>query len=84
MIGCGDLYWNMTADYRDKLTPHLFLQAIELLTRNADMAVREKELIKGIPEQETISAIIGSIKISMPGLQKFKSQMKSDKRKGKT
>ena len=59
------------------------MQAIELLTRNADMPVREKELIKGIPEQETISAIIGSIKISMPGLQKFKSQMKSEKKKGR-
>lgn len=60
------------------------LQAIELLTRNADMPAREKELIKSIPEQETISAIIGSIKISMPGLQKFKSQMKSEKKKGKS
>ncbi len=60
------------------------IQAIELLTRNADMPAREKELIKGIPEQETISAIIGAIKISMPGLQKFKSQMKSEKRKGKS
>lgn len=59
------------------------MQAIELLTRSGDMAAREKELIKGIPEQETISAIIGSIKISMPGLQKFKNKMKSEKKKGK-
>lgn len=57
------------------------LQAIELLVRGADMAAREKELIKGIPEQETISALLGSIKISMPGLQKFKTQMKSQKKK---
>ena len=59
------------------------MQAIDLLLRGQDTAAREKELIKGIPEQETISAIIGSIKISMPGLQKFKNQMKSDKKKGK-
>ena len=60
------------------------MQAIELLTRAADMGIREKELIKGIPEQETISAILGNIKISMPGLQQFKTQQKSEKKKGKS
>jgi hypothetical protein len=59
------------------------MQAVELLTRGADVGARERELIKGIPEQETINAIIASVKISMPGLQKFKNQAKSQKRKGK-
>ena len=59
------------------------MQAVELLTRGADMVPRERELIRSIPEQETITAIIGSVKISMPGLQKFKDQAKSQKRKGK-
>lgn len=59
------------------------VQAVELMTRAADVPPREKELIKGVPEMEVINAMVGSVKISMPGLQRIKNQARSQKKKNK-
>ena len=59
------------------------VQAVELMTRAADIPPREKELIMGVPEMEVINVMVGSVKISMPGLQKIKNQARSQKKKNK-
>ena len=59
------------------------VQAVELMTRAADIPPREKELIKGVPEMEVINAMVGSVKISMPGLQRIRNQARSQKKKNK-
>ena len=59
------------------------MQAIELLLRGADVLPREKELMKGIAEMEVINAMVGAVKISMPGLQKIKNEARSQKKRSK-
>ena len=59
------------------------LQAIDLLLRSSETASREKELMRVIPEMEVINAMIGPVKISMPGLQKLQTKARNDKKKVK-
>eukprot|EP00891_Asterochloris_glomerata_P005087 jgi/Astpho2/5087/fgenesh1_pg.00072_%23_10_t len=72
--------------YRLKLTPgsqrkgKAARQAVELLTRQHDANAREKELMKAVPENDTITAVISSVKISMPGLSKLKTQQRKSKK----
>ena len=45
------------------------MQAVELLTRQHDANAREKELMKAVPENDTIGAVLSSVKISIAGSQ---------------
>ena len=46
------------------------------------MSSRERELIRAIPEQDTISAMLGGVKISLPGLQRAQTAAKRNKKAG--
>ncbi len=46
------------------------------------MPPREKELIKSIPEMEAINMMVGNVRLSVPGLQKLKTEQRRQK-KGK-
>lgn len=50
--------------------------------RGSDMSSRERELIRAIPEQDTISAMLGGVKISVPGLQRAQTAAKRNKKAG--
>lgn len=58
-------------------------QALELLSRGADLPARERELLKAVPDTEVVNAMLGSVKISMPGLQKLQNQARSQKKRAK-
>lgn len=60
------------------------LQAVELFLKSPDMPGRERDLIRIVPEMETINALLGSVKISTPGLQKLQNQARSQKKKAKS
>ncbi|CAK0786952.1 hypothetical protein CVIRNUC_010166 [Coccomyxa viridis] len=58
-------------------------QAADLLARAQDATAREKDLLKSVPETEVISAMIGNVKLAMPGLSKMVTeQRKGRKKKG--
>ncbi|BDA50353.1 probable nuclear export mediator factor Nemf [Coccomyxa sp. Obi] len=57
-------------------------QAIELLSRASDIAPRERDLLKAIPEMEVINAMVGNVKLAMPGLSKIKTEARRSKKKG--
>ncbi len=59
----------------------LFLQAVELLSRQADIPAREKELIKAVPDMDMINAFVGTVKLSMPGLVKIRQDVRKNKKK---
>ena len=59
------------------------MQAVDLLARAQDATAREKELLKQVPETEVIAAMIGNVKLAMPGLSKLATeQRKGRKKKG--
>ncbi|GFH06697.1 uncharacterized protein HaLaN_01367 [Haematococcus lacustris] len=55
-------------------------QGVELLSRAPDASQRERELLKAVPEMDMINAMVGSVKLSMPGLTKLKQVEKKDKK----
>lgn len=57
------------------------LQAVELLSRAQDATAREKELLKQVSETEVISAMIGNVKLAMPGLSKLVTEQRKGKMK---
>ena len=59
----------------------LTLQAVELLSRQADIPPREKELIKAVPDMDMINAFVGTVKLSMPGLVKIRQDVRKNKKK---
>jgi len=59
----------------------LRLQAVELLSRQADTPVREKDFIKAVPDMDMINAFVGTVKLSMPGLVKIKQDVRKNKKK---
>lgn len=59
----------------------LCLQAVELLSRQADTPVREKDFIKAVPDMDMINAFVGTVKLSMPGLVKIKQDVRKNKKK---
>ena len=59
----------------------LHLQAVELLSRQADTPVREKDFIKAVPDMDMINAFVGTVKLSMPGLVKIKQDVRKNKKK---
>lgn len=58
-------------------------QAMELLLKGADVTTRERELLRVVPEMEVISAMIGNVKLAMPGLARIKTEARRSKKKGK-
>ncbi|KAL0022374.1 hypothetical protein WJX77_005710 [Trebouxia sp. C0004] len=73
--------------YKLKLTPgtqrkgKAARQAVELLSRQADAPVREKDFIKAVPDMDMINAFVGTVKLSMPGLVKIKQDVRKNKKK---
>ncbi|KAL0046515.1 hypothetical protein WJX82_002614 [Trebouxia sp. C0006] len=73
--------------YKLKLTPgtqrkgKAARQAVELLSRQADTPVREKDFIKAVPDMDMINAFVGTVKLSMPGLVKIKQDVRKNKKK---
>ncbi len=59
----------------------MYVQATELLSRSAEASARERDLMKAVPEQEGIMALVGTVKLQMPGLQKMKQGQKKNKKK---
>jgi hypothetical protein len=59
----------------------LRLQAVELLSRQADAPAREKDFIKAVPDMDMINAFVGTVKLSMPGLVKIKQDVRKNKKK---
>ncbi|CAL8464758.1 g4293 [Coccomyxa elongata] len=57
-------------------------QAMELLSRASDISLRERDLLKAIPEMEVINAMVGNVKLAMPGLSKIKTEARRSKKKG--
>lgn len=58
-------------------------QAMELLSKGPDVTVRERELLRAVPEPEVISAMIGNVKMAMPGLARIKTEARRSKKTGK-
>lgn len=46
----------------------------------ADVVQREKELLKACPDNDSATTMVGTVKISMPGLQKLKASEKQGRR----
>ncbi|KAL0030916.1 hypothetical protein WJX79_000862 [Trebouxia sp. C0005] len=73
--------------YKLKLTPgtqrkgKAARQAVELLSRQPDTPVREKDFIKAVPDMDMINAFVGTVKLSMPGLVKIKQDVRKNKGK---
>lgn len=55
-------------------------QAMDLLSRGPDVAPRERDLLKLVPEMDLINAFVGACKLSMPGMQKLKQSEKKNKK----
>jgi hypothetical protein len=51
-------------------------QAAELLSRLPEASARERELLKAVPDAETINTLVGTVKLSVAGLQKLKTAEK--------
>lgn len=50
------------------------MQAIELLARSSEALPREQELMRSVPEADAIAAMLGNVKLSMPGLGSKQTQ----------
>ena len=57
------------------------IQAVDLLARAQDATAREKELLEQIPRMEVISAMIGNVKLAMPGLSKLVTSSARERRR---
>jgi hypothetical protein len=56
--------------------------AVELFMRSRECSPVQHGLLKGLSDTEMVAIMIGDVKISMPGLQLVKRQIKSSKKKG--
>lgn len=54
--------------------------ALDALTRGGDASTRERELMRAVPEADMVNAMVGTVKISLPGLQKLKAEGKKAKK----
>ncbi|GLI62598.1 hypothetical protein VaNZ11_005137 [Volvox africanus] len=84
---CGPYNAIQSYKFKVKVTPGTVKkgkaarQAIELLIRGLDVAPRERDVMKAVPEMEAINALVGpGVKLSMPGLQKLKADDKKTKK----
>ena len=83
---CGPYSALQQYKYKVKITPGTVKKgkaarsALELLIRGPEVTQRERELLKSIPEQEMINAIMGNCRLAMVGLQKLKASEKSSRK----
>eukprot|EP00877_Chromochloris_zofingiensis_P000090 jgi/Chrzof1/10081/Cz04g26120.t1 len=83
---CGPYSAMMNYKFKVKLIPGTVKkgkaakQAVELLSRSPDIIQRERDLLRGVPDNDMISAMVGTVKLSMPGLQKIKATTKKAKK----
>ena len=83
---CAAYSCMQTYKYKAKLTPgsgkrgKAAKQAIGFLVRNAGVPQREKDMIKAIADNELVAAMIGNVKVSMPGFAAAKSNAKKNKK----
>ena len=83
---CAAYSCMQTYKYKAKLTPgsgkrgKAAKQAIDFLVRNAGVPQREKDMIKAIADNELVAAMIGNVKVSMPGFAAAKSNAKKNKK----
>jgi hypothetical protein len=54
--------------------------SVDALTRASDVTPRERELMRAVPEADMLNAMVGTVKISVPGLQKLKAEGKKAKK----
>jgi hypothetical protein len=54
--------------------------AVDALTRGGGVAPRERELMRAVPETDLVAAMVGTVKISLPGLQKLQQESKKAKK----
>jgi len=86
---CGPYESLVHFKYKVKLLPGTIKkgkagkQAVELLTHR-DTTSRDLQLIKTVPDPEVINVMLGSVKLSMPGMSKIQQAQKSQKKKNKT
>ncbi|KAK9841572.1 hypothetical protein WJX74_008143 [Apatococcus lobatus] len=72
---CGPYSALQTCRFKLKLVPgsqkkgKAARQATELLTKNPSSSSREIELMKAVPEMESINCFVGGVKLAMPGMQ---------------
>jgi hypothetical protein len=55
---------------------------VEALVRGRDVVQRECDLIRAVPEMEVINGMVGSVKLSMPGLQNARNAARKSKKVG--
>ena len=55
-------------------------QCVDALARLPECLPREAELMRAAPEADAINAMVGTVKISMPGLQQLKLNQKKAKK----
>eukprot|EP00300_Choanocystis_sp_HF-7_P019273 c20289_g1_i1.p1 GENE.c20289_g1_i1~~c20289_g1_i1.p1 ORF type:complete len:577 (+),score=172.14 c20289_g1_i1:1333-3063(+) len=84
---CGPYLAMSSFKFKVKLTPgtqrkgKAGKQAIEIFMRSATS--RERELIKGVGDNEVLETMIANVTLSVPGLQSFKQAKKNQKKKSK-
>jgi hypothetical protein len=85
---CGPYLSLQNLKYKVKLTPGTVKKgkavktAVELFSRSKECSDIEKTLMKKIGDNELVTVMVGDVKLSMPGLQQQKQQIKKSK-KGK-
>uniref|UniRef100_A0A7S2QE97 NFACT protein C-terminal domain-containing protein n=1 Tax=Zooxanthella nutricula TaxID=1333877 RepID=A0A7S2QE97_9DINO len=74
--------------YRAKLTPgpgkkgQMARQCLRMFDAQTDRQAW-KLLVQAIPENDAASLMMGSCKVSMPGMQKLQQQLQKDKKRDK-
>ena len=56
-------------------------QAVELLTKVQGAHTREIELIRAVTEMDAINAMLGNVKMAMPGLHQVQNKARQAKKK---
>eukprot|EP00955_Chlamydomonas_euryale_P071896 361232-Chlamydomonas_euryale.AAC.3 len=83
---CGPYSTLQSYKYKVKLTPGTVKKGkavrsiLELMVKGGDVAPRERELMRASPEMDAINAMVGAVKVSMPGMQKLKAAAKSGRK----
>lgn len=54
-------------------------QAVEVVGREA--AGRERDLVRAVPEQEVVNAVVGAVRLQVAGLQKMQKAQRGQKKK---
>lgn len=85
---CGPYLSMQGLKYKVKLTPGTIKKgkavktAVDLFSRSREASSVEQQAMKALTDPELVGCMIGEVKLSMPGLQQQKQQLKSQKKKG--